>query len=87
MKRAGWGSIAAATILSLALAGCGTTVIGHCELPAALDAPLDNLPDIPTDKPIPRDQADQIWANDRAHDAKAVSHNNQTVQFVKDHCQ
>lgn len=80
---------AAALAAAMTLGACApqAIVLGHCELPDALSAPLAYLDPIPTDKPIPRADADAIWAKDRAHDAQAVTHNNAVVGYVKGNCQ
>ncbi len=87
-RRLSWAALASVFALFV-LSGCGTvqTVLGHCELPENLNKPLDYLTDLPTDKPMPRSESDPRWAEDRSHDAMAVTHNNETLKYVEDHCQ
>lgn len=81
--------LAAVALCAALLNGACTVpiILGHCELPETLAAPLAYLDPIPTDRPIPRGEADGIWAKDRAHDAQAVTHNNAVVGYVKGNCQ
>lgn len=75
---------------ALALAGCASVppanVIARCELPAELDT-HDSVADLDAAVPIPEDHAMVLWAKDRSHLAKAVKHGNDTVDWVRDHCQ
>lgn len=87
-RRLSWAALASVFALFV-LSGCASTplVLGHCELPEKLNKPLAYLPHLPTDKPMPRKEADQRWAEDRAHDEKSTTYFNETRQFVQDHCQ
>lgn len=74
---------------ALALAGCASAppnIIARCELPAELDA-HDSVSDLDASSPIPQERALELWAQDRGHLAKSVKHGNDTVDWVRDHCQ
>lgn len=78
-------SIVAAT-LCVALAGCAhapTVVMGHCEIPAALDHEAHGPADL---TPLPYEQALGAWAGERAGYAQLADDYNALRNHVRAKC-